>query len=92
MGQPDNTPQWAAWLGAAVPAAVAVYAFLRRFFGLVSREELREAIKDAKAAIDQRHAENITRLERQDKDLQDIRSMVSRIEGQISGTYKRLER
>lgn len=91
MAQVDNAPSWLAWLGATVPAALAIGAFMRRFFSTVTRAELREAIQDSQRIIDQRHAENLTRLANQDEELKAIRSGLSRIEGQISGRYPKVQ-
>lgn len=65
-------------------------AVLKSFF--VTRGELREAIQDAAKLTDQRHLEHLERYDKQETELKEIRGAVSRIEGQISGRYPRLER
>lgn len=90
MTQPSQDPAWIPWLGAIVPAAVAIGAFMKRFFATVSRAELREAIQDSQRIIDQRHGENLERLAAQDRELREIRSAVGRIEGTISGRYPKV--
>ncbi len=70
----------------------ALWAGARRLLISVTREELREAIQDSNRIIDQRHAENLSRLDQQDEELKEIRDGLRRLEGQISGRYPRLER
>jgi hypothetical protein len=89
MTQSSQDPNWLSiWLTVLVPAAlIAIGAFVKRFFSTVTRAELREAILDSNRIIDDRHTENLTRLANQDKQLIEIRSGLSRIEGQISERY-----
>lgn len=70
----------------------ALWAGARRLLISVTREELREAIQDSNRIIDQRHAENLSRLDQQDEELKEIRDGLRRLEGVISGRYPRLER
>jgi len=91
MTQPPQDPSWLPWLGAIVPAAVAIGAFVKRFFNTVTRAELREAIQDSQRIIDQRHEENLARLKSQDDELRFIRGSLGRIEGQISGRYPQVK-
>lgn len=90
MSQPDNTPVWLAWIVPAGTVIAAAWAFLRRFFAMATREELKLAIESAQERIEERHREN-----KQDSaDLKDevsqLKSMVARIEGQLSGRYPNL--
>jgi len=87
MNQQDNWPAWISAIGAGV---VIIVTFLKSFF--VTRGELRESIQDAAKLTDKRHDENLERFGKQDEDLQEIRQVLGRIEGQISGRYPRLER
>lgn len=92
MTQSSQDPNWLAiWLSALVPLAVALGAFVKRFFTTVTRAELREVIrdfaKDSAKVVDERHAENLKRFQSQDDELKEIRHAVARIEGQISGRY-----
>lgn len=88
MTQSSQDPSLlAVWIGALVPAAVAIGAFVKRFLNTVTRAELREAIQDANRVVDERHRENLERLKAQDDELKFIRGAVGRIEGQISGRY-----
>ena len=88
MSQPPQDPSWLAiWLTALVPLAVAIGAIVKRFLSTVTRAELREAIQDSNRIIDQRHAEHLKRLDRQDDELKEIRGIVGKIEGTISGRY-----
>jgi hypothetical protein len=86
MTQSSQDPNGLAiWLTALVPVVVAIGAFVKRFFATVTRAELREAIQDSNKIIDERHAEHLKRLDRQDEELKQIRVAVGRID--ISGRY-----
>jgi hypothetical protein len=88
MSQSSQDPSWLPlWIAALVPALVAIGAFVKRFLNTVTRAELREAIQDAGKVVDERHAENIRRLEKQDQELKEIRSGLYRIEGTLSSRY-----
>ena len=63
---------------------------MKRFLNTVTRAELREAIQDAGKVVDERHTENIRRLEKQDQELKEIRSGLARIEGTLSGQYPKV--
>ena len=58
MSQPDNTPVWLAWIVPAGTVIAAAWAFLRRFFAMATREELKLAIESAQERIEERHREN----------------------------------
>lgn len=92
MTQSSQDPNWLAiWLTALVPVVVAIGAFVKRFFASVTRAELRESNQDFKAVIDERHAENLKRFEKQDEELKLIRSGLARIEGSLSGRYPQIK-
>lgn len=93
MTQSSQDPNWLAiWTGLGLPLLViAIGAFVKRFLNTVTRAELREAIQDSNRIIDQRHAENLKRLEAQDNELKFIRGAVGRIEGQVSGRYPQVK-
>lgn len=87
----QQDPSWLPlWVGALVPVIVAIGAFVKRFLNTVTRAELREAIQDAGKVVDERHTENIKRLEKQDQELKEIRSGLARIEGTLSGRYPKV--
>jgi len=91
MTQYSQDPSWLPlWIGAIVPVIVAVGAFVKRFLNTVTRAELREAIQDAGKVVDERHMENIRRLEKQDQELKEIRSGLARIEGTLSTQYPKV--
>lgn len=70
----------------------ALWAGARRLLVSVTREELREAIQDSHRIIDQRHAEHLSRLDKQDAELKEIRDGLRHIEGTLSGGYPRIDR
>lgn len=90
MSQPDNTPVWLAWIVPAGTLIAALWAFLRRFFNMATREELRLAIKEADAKVDQRHRETQQDNAELRDEVSQLKSMVARIEGQLSGRYPNL--
>lgn len=87
MTQSSQDPNWLAiWLSVLLPATlIAIGAFVKRIFSTVTRAELRQAIMDSNKIIDERHAEHLKRLDRQDEELKQIRVSVGRID--ISGRY-----
>lgn len=91
MTQSSQDPNWLAiWLSVLVPAAlVAIGAFVKRIFNTVTRAELRQAIMDSNKVIDERHAEHLKRLDRQDEELKQIRVAVGRID--VSGRYPQVK-
>ena len=92
MPQSSQDPSWLPlWIGALVPAIVAIGAFVKRFLNTVTRAELREAIQDSHRIIAERHAEHLSRIERQDEELKKISSGLARIEGTLSGRYPKVQ-
>lgn len=70
----------------------ALWAGARRLLISVTREELRQAIQDSNRIIDQRHAEHLSRLDKQDEELKEIREGLNHLQGVMSGSRPRLER
>lgn len=91
MAQVD-TPTWLAWVAPLGVIMGALWAGARRLLISVTREELREAIRDSNHIIDARHAEHLKRLDKQDEELKEIRGGLHRLEGVISGKYPRIDR
>ena len=87
---PDDTPSWFAWIVPVGTVIAALWAFLRRFFAMATRQELYEAIEKAQNRIDERHAENKTDNATLKSDLSAVKAAVARIEGQLSGRYPNL--
>ena len=90
MSQPDNTPYWLAWVAPIGACLGALWAFLRRFFAMATREELRQAILDAQQKVDLRHEENRNDVAGLKEDITQLTRAVARIEGQLSGRYPNL--
>lgn len=90
----QDTSNWAPWISAICAAAtilgVIIVAVLKNFF--VTRAELDKAIATVDTKVDMRHNETGERLTKQDDELKKISAGVSRIEGQLSGRYPRMDR
>ena len=69
----------------------ALWAGARRLFISVTREELRQAIKDSNQIIDARHEEHLKRLDKQDEELKRIRDALSHLQGVMSGRYPQVK-
>lgn len=84
---------YAAWISALCAGAtilgVIIVAVLKSYF--VTRAELDKAINVIDKKVDDRHKETGDRLGKQDEALNKINAGVSRIEGQLSGRYPRLQ-
>jgi len=91
MNQPDD-PTWLPWIVPAGTVLAALVAFIRRFFAMATREELKKAIESAQERIDLRHQENKKDASDLKDEISEIRSAIARIEGQLSGRYPRIER
>lgn len=88
MTQSSQDPNWLAiWITALVPLVCAIGAFVKRFFSTATRAELRQAIQDSNKIIDDRHAEHLSRLDKQDDELKEIRDGLRHLEGVLSGRY-----
>ena len=90
MSQPDNTPIWLAWIVPAGTVIAALWAFLRRFFAMATREELKLAVGQSEANSTQRHQENKQDNADLRAEVSQLKAMVARIEGQLSGRYPNL--
>lgn len=90
MTQVPENPDWLAWIGPIAAATGVVWAFLRRFFMTVTREELRQTLQDIQAERLRLHGENVARFEELFERLASVEQSQARMEGQLSGRYPTL--
>lgn len=90
MTQPPETPTWLLWIVPAGTVIAALWAFLRRFFAMATREELKQSVVEVKDDMNTRHQENRADTAEIKKELGELKTLVARIEGQLSGRYPNL--
>ena len=91
MSSQDDLPSIAGWAATVVTAiitvGIAVTSFLKRFFATVTREELRETLRDMlKELGEQRlqlHNENLNKFDELFGQVRDVSMRVARVEGKL---------
>jgi hypothetical protein len=86
----DAPPAWLVWVVPLGTVIAALWAFLRRFFAMATREELKLAIEKAQEQSDLRHRQNQDDNAELKEQVSEMKAMVARIEGQLSGRYPHL--
>lgn len=84
---------WASWIAAIATAGTVLGALiimvLKNYF--VTRAEFQRELEKREKLDDARHNENVGRLTRVESVAGEVREMVARIDGELSGRRKRLD-
>lgn len=90
MAVPNDAPAWLSWVAPVVTALAAGWAVARRLLVSVTREELRQSLQDMQQTRLEMHTENLAKFDQLFKRLGEVEKTVSRVEGQLSGRFPRL--
>jgi hypothetical protein len=86
----QDTSNWPGWISALGAAAGVVVMFLKSFF--VTHAQMRQYFLDRDEERLRMHEENQENWRALATDVAEVKSALSRLEGQLSGRYPRMER
>lgn len=90
MTQPPETPVWLLWILPVLGLLGAAWAALRWFFSTVSREELRETVREIDKPQELRHQENLGKFDEVFARLRKVEESQARTEGMLLRRYPNL--